>query len=196
MRNRWVDPGQGRDREVRRRNVTREAQTRMARELLTGSTRRVAAVSVLAVILIATAVCLTIWRYQVAVSGWDSANDKQTDVTGATALSAGLGREREAMNEYLLTPSSSLFLEIKTLRAQFARIAAAVTPETPAERAELHQAVARNSALASEFAGVASGGGSHPRAALASLDGYATQVVTAVNALNRMESAGAAAGEN
>jgi Methyl-accepting chemotaxis protein (MCP) signalling domain len=168
----------------------------MAKELLTGSVRRVAAVSVLAVVVIATAMCVTLWRYQVAISGWDAANDKQQDATSATALAVALEREKEAMGTYLLNPLSSVFLTVNTLRSQFARTAATITPETSAEVSALHQAVAGNAALASEFTSVARTGFIHPRAAMASVNAYEPRVLNAVNTLSRLEASGADAGGN
>ena len=168
----------------------------MATELLTGSVRRVAAVSVLAVVVIATAMCLTLWRYQVAVSGWHTASERQGDATAATALNATLGHERQAMTQYLFNPSSPLFLQVNTLRAQFARNAAAISPETPAGRAALRQALTANSALASAFTNVARGAAKHPDAALNTLNGYVTRVLNPVTTLTSLESAGSDAAEN
>jgi methyl-accepting chemotaxis protein len=166
----------------------------MARELLKGSARRVAAVSALTVVVIATAVCLTIWRYQVAVSLGNNAIGRQEDATRAANLAVVFWHEHEAMNEYLLTPSSALFLEVDSQRADFVRTAATIAPQTAAGISALRDSVSTNSAFCAEFSNVA-GGASHPGAAVSSLDDYGARVLGAVNRLTTIESVGADAAQ-
>ena len=82
-----------------------EACERMPKELLRGSARRVAALSVVAVTVIAAAIGVTIWRYEDALARSDVAIDARADATLTEALAAAFWHEREATHEYLATPS-------------------------------------------------------------------------------------------
>ena len=83
-------------------------------EQLRGSGRRFAAVSVLAVALIATAVSVTIWRYEAALSRSAVALDARSDAALTETLSSDFWHEREAMNEYFLAPSPAILTEVST----------------------------------------------------------------------------------
>ena len=96
-----------------------EARERMAKELLRGSTRRVAAVSAAAVVLIAVLSGVTIWRYQAALSRSATALDARHDARLTQVLVATFWHEHEAMNEYLTAPSPVLLNEVQAARNQF-----------------------------------------------------------------------------
>ena len=72
-----------------------EACERMPKELLRGSARRVAALSVVAVTVIAAAIGVTIWRYEDALARSDVAIDARADATLTEALAAAFWHERE-----------------------------------------------------------------------------------------------------
>ena len=82
-----------------------EACDRMPNELLRGSARRVAALSVVAVTVIAAAIGVTIWRYEYALSRSDTAIDARADATLSETLDATFWHEREVTHEYLNTRS-------------------------------------------------------------------------------------------
>ena len=94
-----------------------EACERMPKELLRGSARRVAALSVVAVTVIAAAIGVTIWRYEDALARSDVAIDARADAALTEALAATFWHEREATHEYLATPSPELPQEVNGQRA-------------------------------------------------------------------------------
>src|SRR6266851_4629811 len=100
-----------------------EACERMPKELLRGSARRVAALSVVAVTVIAAAIGVTIWRYESALGRSHVATDARADATLTEALAASFWHEREATHEFLTTASPELFQEAARQRQQFVHTA-------------------------------------------------------------------------
>jgi hypothetical protein len=96
----------------------------MPKELQWWSARRVAALSVAVVVVIAASVGVTIWRYESALSRSAVELDAHIDATRMEALVAIFWHEREAMREDLLTPSPDVLLEIRAAEGQFAATAA------------------------------------------------------------------------
>jgi methyl-accepting chemotaxis protein len=124
----------------------------MPKELLRGSARRVLAVSVAAVAVIATAVGVTIWRYEVALASSRAALDANHDAVLTTTLSAIFWHQREAMHEYLFEPGPAFLREIATQRNQFAATSARLTiSESPAEARFRVLAATANARLAALF---------------------------------------------
>src|SRR5580693_5582988 len=124
----------------------------MARVRYWESARRVAAVSVAVVAVIAASVGVTIWRYEVALSR----SAEQLDARSETVLTATLvglfWHEREGMREDLLTPSPTSLLAIRAVEAQFAATAAELArTEPPAEARARMQAAAANNAFAALY---------------------------------------------
>jgi methyl-accepting chemotaxis protein len=126
------------------------------------STRRVAALSVAVVIVIAAAVGVTIWRYQAAQSEWDTAVDVSADANSTTALVASFWHEREAMNEYLLVPSPSLLAEVRKSQLDFDRVASSITPESPVVARALRRAVTAHASFYTLFLSLIGAGGTNP----------------------------------
>ena len=121
-------------------------------EQLRGSGRRFAAVSVLAVALIAAAVSVTIWRYDAALSRSAVALDARSDAALTETLSSDFWHEREAMNEYFLAPSPAILTEVSTQRRQFAATSAVLgVTQTPAETRFREQATSANNAFIVTF---------------------------------------------
>jgi methyl-accepting chemotaxis protein len=164
---------------------------------LTGSARRIAAVSVVTVAVIAAAVFLAIWRYQVAVSRWDAAQDEASDAGGAVALISTFWHEREAMNEYLLAPSRPVLLEVGRQLVQFRHIAAIITPETPVEVRSIRQAVRADATLFAAFKPLQGAAGTtraREAAALGRIITYEPGVLGPLNLLYHDEARGSAMG--
>jgi methyl-accepting chemotaxis protein len=124
----------------------------MTRELLTGSARRVAAVSVAVVAVIAVAVGVTIWRYESALARSADARDARKDAKLIEQLSGLFWHEHEAMNEYFLSPSPGVLREVEAQRSQFAATSAALSAEPSAEERPQRHAVAANYAFDLLFA--------------------------------------------
>jgi diguanylate cyclase (GGDEF)-like protein len=76
------------------------------------SGRRLAIASMIVVVLLAGSTSLTIWRYQHARTESDIALKARAQDLRAEQASTFFWRERETMNEYLLTPSAALLGEL------------------------------------------------------------------------------------
>jgi methyl-accepting chemotaxis protein len=125
----------------------------MPKELLRGSARRVAALSLVAIAVIAAAIGVTIWRYQVALSLSSVAVDARADDSLTEALTATYWHEREAMHEYLATPAPALAQEVDRQGQQFGRTAATLARAEGTREARLRaQAVAGNDRFVDLFA--------------------------------------------
>jgi methyl-accepting chemotaxis protein len=171
----------------------------MPKNLFTGSARRVAVMSAVAIAVIAGVILITIWRYEVAVSTWDAAQDEAGDAGGAATLTGVFWHEREAMNEYLLDPSPATLAEIRSQQPLFTSTAAAVTPETPTEISALQLASRGNLALQSTFASVKGDAGTtaaREAMALRTIVAREPGVLRPLGQLNRLETAGSNAGAN
>jgi len=172
----------------------------MQRQVLSGPARRVALVSAAAVAVIAAALLITIWRYEVAVSKSDTARNEAGEAASESSLIGIFWHEREAMNEYLLAPSPAVLAEIRSQLPVFSRIAAAVTPETHPEIAYLALASRGNTTLQSAFRPLQADAGTtaaREAAALRKIITYEPGVLRPLNALNHLEvqsSVAAAAG--
>ena len=106
----------------------------MQKELRWGSARRVAAVSVAVVSVIAASVGVTIWRYESAISRSAVALNADRDRALTETLVGLFWHEREAMREDLLQPSPAALREIRTTVGQFAATSATLTvSDLPAE---------------------------------------------------------------
>ena len=109
----------------------------MPNQLLRGSARRVAVVSVVAVAVIAAAIGITIWRYEEALSRSNVAIDARGDATLTEAMLASFWHEREATHEYLATPSSGLLQELNRQGQQLALTAGSLAKNEGAGEARL-----------------------------------------------------------
>jgi signal transduction histidine kinase len=81
--------------------------------------RRIAMASGLAAVLIALALAVTVWSYRNAVEAHSRALGSATEIAASHAAETYLAREWEAMNEYLLSPSSRIRAEITARQAGF-----------------------------------------------------------------------------
>ena len=95
------------------------------------STRKVASVSLAVVTVIAAAVGVTIWRYQVAQANSVAAGVTSDNSIKANELLAIFWHEREAMNDYLVLAVPAIVGEIGDSRTQFSEIASDILPQTP-----------------------------------------------------------------
>src|ERR1039458_4160836 len=127
----------------------------MAIGLLRGSARKLVAASVAVGIMVAAAVAVTIWRYEVAVGLLGSSNDASVERSTTETLVATFWHEREAMHGYLIAPSPAAFAEVGAERVYFADMARSRNPaDMPAEAKPLAQAVAANDGFYALFTGI------------------------------------------
>jgi methyl-accepting chemotaxis protein len=95
----------------------------MPGKLLGGSTRRVAAVSVLVVAVIAGAGVLAGWRYQVALSRGDVALAYRTDAQTTASLTSEFWQERNAVDTYIFRRSPATLDQVTRDKSQFSLLA-------------------------------------------------------------------------
>jgi methyl-accepting chemotaxis protein len=134
----------------------------MQNYLRANATRRVASVSLAVVTVIATAVGVTIWRYQVAQSDGAIAIRASHDSSNARELIALFWHEREAMNEYMLAAGPEVTAELSTTRRVFARTAATIAAETPLAAQALSRALTGHAVLYATFLRVRGAAGTTP----------------------------------
>ncbi len=174
----------------------------MSTELLSGSVRRVAVVSVAIVAVIAAAVTVTIWRYEYVLSKANVALAQRDDVAVTAMLAATFWQEREAMNAYIFAPTSAQLREVRDFRDQFYR----QTPGTrsadePAEgdearvRAQIEAAHRAFYANFDQARGAAGSNLTREVAAVRRLSAQEPAVVGSLNALSRAQTRRAAAAE-
>ena len=94
--------------------------------LLSRSARRVAAVSVATIVVIAGAGALSIWRYEVALSRADQALTERMDAGNTAQLIADFYTERDQLNAYFFTPSPALHSQLTASQRQFQQLAAQI----------------------------------------------------------------------
>ncbi|HEY6479906.1 MAG TPA: methyl-accepting chemotaxis protein [Streptosporangiaceae bacterium] len=159
----------------------------MPKELHWGSARRVTAVSVAVVAVIAASVGVTIWRYEAALSRSAVAVDAYHDKALTEILIGLFWRERETMREILLTGSPTARRELRTLGDRYAATSATLgTSEPPAEERFRIQALAAENGYSSLFARTRPGAGTTLRrdvAANARLDAAEPTVLRPLNQL-------------
>jgi methyl-accepting chemotaxis protein len=129
-----------------------ESTQTMSKELLGDSARRVMAVSVAVVAVIAAAVGVTIWRYEVALARSSAAINARGDAALTARLTATFWHQREAMHEYLFLPSPSILQEIAVQRSQYAGTVARLAGGESAAEARLRaQAATANAHFVALF---------------------------------------------
>jgi len=132
----------------------------IAQRGVSDSVRRFTAVSIVAGLVIAAVIGITIWRYEAALAQSGTALDARHDARLTAKLVAGFWHEHEAMNEYMIAPMSSRMREVDLQRAQFAATSAILgTSQTGSEERLRSRASAANTAYVALFNRVRPAGG-------------------------------------
>src|SRR6266851_2531927 len=165
----------------------------------TGRTGGVIAASAAATMaVIAAAIGIVIWRYEVAVGLLQFANEKRGDAATSARLLATFWHEREGMTADLILASPDAVQEVIGQHADYLRLAPALTPETAAGRRALVQANAAQAALYSTWLGVRGAAGTTPArifAAARMVESVSPAGEAALVDLNRIEAQTASAEE-
>ncbi len=155
---------------------------------LRGPARRVAAVSMVVVAVIAGAGALSTWRYEVGLSRAATAEDERLDAVTAVELTTTFWEERFWTDGYFFRPS--LLPTVTTYRDQFRQLAAQIASSSASADARfLAQAVAEHARYYSDFTqlrGAAGHGSLRELAAVERLEATAPRVAPALNALVRL----------
>jgi methyl-accepting chemotaxis protein len=169
----------------------------MLSELLRGPARRVAAVSAVAVAVIAGAGALSTWRYEAALSQASTALDDRTDAGVAVELTSTFWEERFWADGYFFRPA--LLPTVITYQDQFRRLAAQIAgSSTGVDARFLAQAVTEEAHYYSVFTqlrGSAGVGSLHDLAVVNRLELTAPGVLPPLNALVRLHNQGADAAQ-
>jgi methyl-accepting chemotaxis protein len=129
-----------------------------------GPARRVTAVSVAVIVVIAASVGITIWRYEAALSRSGVAVSAYRDEATTERLIGLFWRERETMREVLLTGSPAAVLELRTIRSRFAATADTLADgQLPAEAQFRTQASRAEQQFAALFERLRRGSGTGQR---------------------------------
>jgi signal transduction histidine kinase len=112
---------------------------------------RIALASVLAVTLIAAVLVVTVMSYRSALNAHKLAVQAITERAVSHAAETYLSREREAMNEYLLSPRRKIRVEIGANRASFVSNISQVGAGDPDEQVLVRDAIAANAAFLEIF---------------------------------------------
>ena len=109
-----------------------------------GSPTRIALAILVVVALLATAVGVTIWRYDHALTASDAAQESAEEVALSQSAATAFWHQREAMNEYFLLPDAEVFGEVKELRGGIRELEEELPPGAhQTEEAKLAAAVVK-----------------------------------------------------
>jgi methyl-accepting chemotaxis protein len=152
---------------------------------------RILAASVLIVVLLAAAVAVSIWRYQHAVGQKDVALQIRQEQLVVSDAEMGFWREREAMNEYLLTPADELLGEVRDMRSGFDSAVGKLgrnARDVQDEAALVDRARRANDAFVASFEARRDAAGKHAQeeAAVEALNGHEDAVLEPLNQLQRL----------
>jgi methyl-accepting chemotaxis protein len=116
-----------------------------------GPIRRIAVASTAAVVLMATAIGVTIWRYDHALAAGRDALTARSEDSQARQAATAFWQEREAMNEFLLTHESEIAKEVTDSRALFTQLTDGLGSDVAAEARLVDQARSGNDAFVAAF---------------------------------------------
>jgi methyl-accepting chemotaxis protein len=116
-----------------------------------GPTRRILSATVVVVTLLAVGMGVSIWRYEHAISAKNTAQHTLVAKAAAKDVTTAFWREREAMNEYLVTGNVGVLAEIGNQAVAFNTAARELTVGTAAEAALVRRAQSANDRFLAEF---------------------------------------------
>jgi len=162
----------------------------MPKDLLKGSPRRVAALSVVVVAVIAGAGIVSAWRYEVALSRASVALDERTDARTTSDLATTFWEERNALDTSIARPSPATAAVAAEFRDQFRRLAAQIrNPSRASDAQALARALAANARYytkGTRLRGAAGASVAQKNAAITKLEEAAPSVVPPLKALSRL----------
>lgn len=162
----------------------------MPRKLLSGPARRIAAVSVTVVAVIAAAGALSTWRYEVALSRASTALTQRADAQATAELTTMFFAERDGLNAYFFSPSPAALSQLTAAQQQFERLAAQIgNASTAADSRSLARATAAETRYYAVFRQLRSAVGTNvtrENDAVIRLEITAGSVVPPLNALGRV----------
>jgi diguanylate cyclase (GGDEF)-like protein len=115
------------------------------------SSHRIATASLIVVILLVGAAVVTIWRYEHAIGQSNNALETRAENLRADQAATFFWRERETMNEYLLTPSGDLLHELANSHRGFNSATSRLGNGDQKERSLVERSKAANGVMLRTF---------------------------------------------
>ena len=141
----------GADRRARRDRLRVERRHPSVRLSERGPTRRILTATVAVVTLLAVAMGISIWRYEHAISAKNTALSTLSAELGAQQVTTAFWREREAMNEYLVSGNAGVLAEIGNQAVAFNAATRELNADTPDEAALVGRAQSGNDQYLAAF---------------------------------------------
>lgn len=148
-----------------------------------GPARRIALSTTVIVLLLGTAVGVTVWRYEHAASLDAAARRALASRAQAEVVEAAFWREREAMNEYVVRPTQALAREVATHHHTFRSATATLGATDPAARTSAAKARGEDQSLFMSFEQRRGRANTNPAAVIAVLNRGEDAVVAPLGAL-------------
>jgi signal transduction histidine kinase len=148
--------------------------------------RTIAVTSVLSAVLVGAGIGVTISSYEVALKGRDSTQRAILDTRFVDQAETQLWQEREAMNEYLVTPRPKLSREVEVVRIHLERFLDQMDAENRLESRLIAGSSRANRNLVARFRSLRASAGQerlHALSAIGELDALARPVVSLLGRL-------------
>lgn len=158
------------------------------------TSRRIAVLAVALIVLLATTMSVTMWRFQAAGDQGRAALRARADATSAATLIGAFGSEREAMDDYLRSRGADTAGTVIAAREQFERTLDEFRTQWSGRGAQLAGIAAAHRRFYTEFVKLREGRAAAAGGALA-LRRAEDEVLQPLHTLVRQANARAAAGE-
>src|SRR6266568_3443264 len=155
---------------ARGRHSGERKRTRVTSRLQRGPNSRIILGSATAIVVIALAITITIWRYETALSDWKRAEAARVEANKAAGLVSIFWHERTEMTEYLIAPNAVTSHDIAAQRGDFVSITSLLTPDTANGRRDLARAAAAHAASYRSFLRISKSTRRSPATEVAGLD--------------------------
>jgi methyl-accepting chemotaxis protein len=157
----------------------------MSRAKTSSPVARIALAIVVLVALLATAVGVTIWQYDHALTKAELAQESTSETYSSQKSATAFWNEREAMNEFLLIRDPELLAEVEDQRAEIGRVEGKLGAESQesAERALAVKTKDSNDAYVTTFLALRA----RPKAALAKLNELEETVTGPIEKLQKLQ---------
>jgi methyl-accepting chemotaxis protein len=146
---------------------------------------RIALAIAVLVVLLATAVGVTIWQYDHALTNAEAAQESSTEEFRSQKAATIFWNEREAMNEYLLIPEAELLAEVEEMHSKFQSVEEELGAgdQERGERRLINEATEANDAYVKTFLA----GRTRPAAVLKKLNGLEETVTGPIERVQKLQ---------
>ena len=142
----------------------------MTSRLQRGPNSRIILGSATAIVIIALAITIAIWRYETALSDWKRAEAARVEANKAAGLVSIFWHERTEMTEHLIAPNAATSHDIAEQHGDFVSITSLLTPDTADGRRDVARAAAAHAAFYRSFLRISKSTRRSPATEVAGLD--------------------------